>query len=330
MSSTSGIQNLLVNVFRPVYTYDTTTLLFTPKLELSNVDTYSGNTISVFTAAVGDSASNVYVGSNAGNVYSNVRACSNVTAIGYGAGSNISNVSNSTYLGFYAGASDVCSSSVIGIGVNSGGGGVSNIFLGNATRATGSGNILIGHGINIGAGSNTLRVGSTVYGDLSKNWIGIGTNTQADSNTRLDVSGNTYIKGQVGINITPGTRTLDVNGDFRAQDASMNSLDFRNGVTSSSGGFVSVQGTSTVGHTSNVSIATLKKGLALIAVSSGAANFDGQSVFVLDTTSPTVSNLSSNKSATTTVNFTSNSINISNTTGGSLSYAWTVTYFPLP
>jgi hypothetical protein len=110
----------------------------------------------------------------------------------------------------------------------------------------------------------------------------------------------------------------------------MNSLDFRNGVTSSSGGFVSVQGTSTVGNTSNVSIATLKKGLALIAVSSGAANFDGQSVFVLDTTAPTVSNLSSNKSATTTVNFTSNSINISNTTGGSLSYAWTVTYFPLP
>jgi multisubunit Na+/H+ antiporter MnhE subunit len=43
------------------------------------------------------------------------------------------------------------------------------------------------------------------------------------------VNGNTYIFGQLGVNITPGTRTLDVNGDFRAQDAAGNKVDFTGG-----------------------------------------------------------------------------------------------------
>jgi len=46
MSSTTGAQNLLTNVFRPVYTYAIptggTTAIFTPKLEISNVDVVSG------------------------------------------------------------------------------------------------------------------------------------------------------------------------------------------------------------------------------------------------------------------------------------------------
>jgi hypothetical protein len=329
MSSTAGIQNLLVNVFRPVYRYDpaSTTPSFVPKLELSNIDNYSGNTVSVFTAAVGDSASNVYVGSNAGNLYTNIQACSNVTAIGYGAGSNISNVSNSTYLGLYAGAGAASANAVIGIGASTGGNGTSNIFIGNGTSATGNSNILIGHGIT--ATSNTLRLGSTVYGNLSTKWVGIGTPTPYDANDKLDVSGNAYVLGQVGINITPGTRTLDVNGNFRASDSN-GTLDFSNGVTSSTNGFASVRGSTFVADGDNVSIATLKIGLVVIAVASGNVNFDGRTSFVLDIDGPIVSTISSSNSANTFVNFSSNSINIANTTGFDLTYSWSVTYFPLP
>lgn len=335
MSSTAGLQNLLVNVFRPVYSYDPAAVngIFVPKLQMSNIDTYSGNSISVFTAAVGDSASNVYVGSNAGNPYTNIRACSNTTAMGFGAGSSISNVSNSVYLGFNAGTGVSNSSSVIGIGANAGGAtGTSNIFIGTGTKSTGSGNILIGHGINIGAGTNTFRVGSTLYGDLSTNWIGIGTNNHADENTRLDVNGNTYILGQVGVNIIPGNRTLDVNGDFRAQDASANVLDFTGGVTRSSGGFSSFRGSVLVQNNSNAPLVDvpLRNGLIMVAVASGPTNFDGRTSFVLDSTIGTVSNLSSNKSASTEVNFGANSISISNTTGANRTYTFNVTYFPLP
>jgi len=157
-----------------------------------------------------------------------------------------------------------------------------------------------------------------------------GITSPLDVNNKLDASGNVRIQGQLGINIPPGGRTLDVNGNFRATDASANILDFSNGYTRSSGGFVSVQGSTLVSNTSNASIGTLKTGIVIIAVSSGATNFDGRTEFVLNTTSPTVSNLSSNKSVTTTVNFTNNSINISNTTGGDLTYKWCITYFPLP
>jgi hypothetical protein len=330
MSSTAGIQNLLVNVFRPVYRYDpaSTTPSFVPKLELSNIDNYSGNTISVFTAAVGDSASNVYVGSNAGNLYTNIQACSNVTAIGYGAANLISNVSNSTYLGNAAGAGAVSANAVIGIGTSTGGNGTSNIFIGNGTSATGNSNILIGHGIT--ATSNTLRLGSTVYGDLSTKWIGIGTPTPYDSNDKLDVSGNVYVLGQVGINITPGNRTLDVNGNFRASDSN-GTLDFSNGVTSSSNGFASVRGSTFVGDGDEVSIAPLKIGLAMVAAASGSAHYDGRTTFILEAgATPIVATVSSTNSGGTLVKFTSNGINISNGTGGALTYSWSVTYFPLP
>ena len=318
-----------MNVFRPVYTYDTITSNFTPKLELSNIDAYSGNTISVFTAAVGDSAFNVYVGSNAGNAYTAIRSCSNNTALGFNAGNLISNVLNSTYLGFNAGAGANTASNVIGIGANAGGNGTSNIFVGNSTGSTGSNNILIGHGIAAGSSNNLFQIGSTIYGNLSNNWIGIGRSTPYDSNDRLDVSGNSFLGGQVGVQRIP-VRTVDVNGDFRASDASGNILDFSGGLTTSTGGLGSLRGSVTVGDTSNVSIGTLKNGLVMVAVSSGATNFDGRTSFVLDVAAPTVSNLSSNKSASTEVNFTSNSINISNTTGGSLVYKYSITYFPLP
>ncbi len=249
MSSTSNVQNFLVNVFRPVYTYDPTTTTFTPKLELSNIDTYSGNTVSIFTVAVGDSNSNVYVGSNAGNSYTTTKLCSNVTAVGYGAGSNISNVSNATYLGFNAGVGALTASNVVAIGANANGNGISNVyvgtgtgsggnsnvFLGAGTTGAGSGSILIGPGLSDGGSNTVFKLGRTfLTGDMSTNWLGIGRTTPYDSNDRLDVSGNVYVFGQQGINKVP-SRTLDVNGTFRADNGSGSKLDLDTDITITGG-----------------------------------------------------------------------------------------------
>lgn len=338
--STAGIQNYLSNVFRPFYTYDTFTSNFTPRLDLTNVDTFSGNIVNVTRVDVGDSNNNVYVGNASGNPYNLLQDCRNVTALGYFSGNEISNVSNSVYLGNSAGAKNTSVTDVIAIGSNAGNDttiGSYNIFVGSSTKSTfGSSNILLGHNIQVSNVSNQVRIGYSnqipIAADLSRNWVGLGGPlTPVDANNKLDVSGNARIQGQLGINIPPGDRTLDVNGNFRATDASGNILDFQsNGFTRSSGGFGSLQGSVVVSNTSNVSIGTLKNGLVMIAVRSGATNFDGRTSFVLDSTSPTVSNLSSNKSVTTTVNFTANSINISNTTGGNLTYDYNITYFPLP
>jgi len=256
MSSTSGVQNFLVNVFRPVYTYDATTTLFTPKLEMSNIDTYSGNTVDVFTAGVGDGNNNCYVGKLAGNAYTAIKACSNVTAIGVGAGSNISNVSNSTFLGYQAGAAASNATSNVSLGDGTSGNGLSNVRIGSSNIGTGDRNVSIGAAtttagfsncILVGPGltatqSNTFRLGSTyLYGDMGTKWLGLGTPTPIDTNSRFDVSGNAYFGKQVGIQMVP-TRTLDINGDFRANDGS-GTLDFTGGVTSSTNGFASVRGT---------------------------------------------------------------------------------------
>ena len=177
MSSTTNVQNFLVNVFRPVYTYDATTTLFTPKLELSNIDTYSGNTVSVFTAAVGDSNSNVYVGSNAGNPYTTTRLCRNVTAVGFGAGSNISNVSNATYVGYYAGAGAVSASNVVAVGANTNGNGTSNVYVGNNAGGAGTSNVFVGSSAG-GSGSSNVFVGAGITGSAQSSiLIGAGTSS---------------------------------------------------------------------------------------------------------------------------------------------------------
>ena len=323
-------------MFRPIYTFDTTASNFTPRLQLSNVDTYSGNVVSVFRADVGDSASNVYVGSNSGNSFSNTRDCEKITALGVGAANGISDDSNSIYIGWYAGSGGSNSQDVISIGTESGeGNGSSNIFLGTETGTIGASNILIGHFINLPSVSNQIRIGYRdqipIAADLSKNWVGLGgiLNPTDIVYATTDISGSTRIQGNLGVNIAPGTRTLDVNGNFRSQDASGNVLDFADGLTRSSSGFASTRGSNVVFDSSIVSIGTLKRGIVIVAVNSGS-DYHGLISFVLDTSGPTVSNLVSSNSVGTTVVFGSDSINISNTTGGTRSYDWSITYFPLP
>ena len=253
MSSTTGSQNLLTNVFRPAYRYEIpvggSTAVFVPTLDVSNVDVLTANSVTAFTAAIGDENENVYVGSNAGNAYSNLRGCSNNTAVGFSAASFVSNVANSVYIGYNAGAGAADSSVNIAIGPNTKGNGISNIYIGSNTGSlgTGSNNILIGHNLTGSNLSNTLLIGPTptIYGNLSTRKVGIGRdpsyNMDISGDSRisyrlgvgmapgtaenvsnlphaLDVSGYSYIKGGLGVNADPADFTFNVNGNFRVAD----------------------------------------------------------------------------------------------------------------
>jgi hypothetical protein len=337
--NTTGIQNYLSNVFRPIYTYDTTTSNFTPKLTMSNIYNYTGNTISVFTAAVGDSNSNVYVGSNAGNPYDITRNVFNVTALGYGAGSNISNDSNSVYIGWYAGSGGSNTANTISIGGNSGGAGSNNIFIGSHSGATGNNNIVFGHFVDLGSNSNQVRIGYSnqipFAADLSKNWVGIGgALTPSYIYNTLDVSGNAVFVGNVGINKEAGNRTLDVNGNFRASDSATNILDFSNGITRSYKGFNSDSSSVLLPFSSTTIIGTLRKGIIALTVSDASGAYNSRMIYVDELTTPTVAVLSSNVGGTSppVFQYTTANIIISNTVAaaGSVLYKWSITYFPSP
>jgi hypothetical protein len=336
--NTTGIQNYLSNVFRPIYTYDTTTTNFIPKLTMSNIYNYTGNTISVFTAAVGDSNSNVYVGSNAGNPYDITRNVFNVTALGYGAASNISNDSNSIYIGWYAGSGGSNSTNVISIGTNSGGNGSENIFIGTDTGSVGTSNVLIGHFMDLSSSSNQVRIGYRnqipIAADLSKNWVGLGgVLTPSYAFNSLDVSGNSKFVGNMGINRDPGNRTLDVNGNFRVSDASANVLDFTNGVTRSSGGFISDSSSITMSNTTSLVVGRLRRGVVMLNVLdlTDLTSFMSRTVYVRNPATPDtliMTDVSSGLSPT--LIFTTSNIVLCNTASGAgtRDYSWSITYFP--
>lgn len=360
--STTGIQNYLSNVFRPIYTFDTTLSNFVPRLELSNIDNYSGNTISVFTAAVGDSNSNVYVGSNAGNPFNITRNCRNITALGYAAGSNISNDSNSIYIGWYAGSSGSNSRDVISIGTNSGGNGSSNVFVGTNTGTVGQSNVLIGHFISPVSVSNQIRIGYSnqipIASDLSKMWVGLcGYTSPVHTNDKLDVSGNLYVLGNIGVNTEPGVEaTLDVNGDFQSDDghgrlrflttAGNSDLSFSNysggtatmsvagtvnvsGSVQSSQGYSSVRGSIEVNDGTPQTIGQLKRGIVQVSAVSQAGSAErAASIFFAYTTSNVIT-MFSHSNSFTSLSISGQNIQISNnTTTGT--YDYNVTYFPLP
>lgn len=367
--NTSGIQNYLSNVFRPIYTFDTTLSNFTPRLELSNIDTYSGNVVSVFRADVGDSASNVYVGSNSGNPFTTLNNCSDVTALGYGAANGISNVSDSVLIGWYAGAGSTGTNilpgrDVISIGKNSGGGQAgSNIFIGTNTKTFGNKNIFLGHHIDLSGVSNQIRIGysnqTPITADLSKNWVGLcGYTSPVHPNDKLDVSGNLFVLGNIGLNTEPGVEaTLDINGNFQTDDGkgrlrflttgTNSDLSFLNytggtstfnveGKTTSTTGFSSIQSNVTLSTStpSNVfTIGPIRKGIIQIsAVSQTGPNSHYAVRILIATTSSNVTNVSAISPGDVSIQTSGTNIQLSNSgiSGSILVCDYNITYFPLP
>lgn len=362
MSSTTNIQNLLVNVFRPILTYESG--VFRPRLALSNVDSITANSIYLYNLRVGDPACNVYVGNNAGNLYTDTASlkgsASNV-ALGVAAAFGLSNASNCVYVGYNAIQSVSGSSNNVIVGANTLGNGSSNIIVGANSRIIGgSSNILIGTNLDVSTTTtNRFYLGNgmdniTLAADLSVNNLGIN-NPTPNSAFTLDVSGYTYIKGGLGINDDPREYTLNVNGSMRVQNgfglmtfdtplsniqdaSSGDTLVFLNSYTSgkkavldvignvaADRGFYSSRGTTTVGAGATVSIGVIRQGIMLISALSGG-NHNGSVAIGLSATNAL--NVSSN-ALNTGIVFNTNGVNISNGTAGSLAYNWSITYFPL-
>jgi hypothetical protein len=312
MSSTTGVQNLLVNVFRPYYVYEGS--LFTPKIEMSNIDTYTGNSIAVSSFSFGDSNQNVYVGPNAGNSATDPKNSFSNVALGYAAGGGVSNTTNSIFLGYETGINAVGASNITAIGANTDVGpsstnsvfigndmdasGTSNVFLGSGIVGRGTNNVFVGAGITTGttSTSNQFRVGSNyLYGDLSNRWLGVGTPTQSASTVNMDVSG----------------------------------------VLQATGGFSSTRGTIVdAGAGSSTTIATLKKGVILVSAQDASTTDHYQTiqVFCPDPTTGATTTAMTNvvQAGEVSILFPSTSnIEISNATT-IRNIAWSVTYFPLP
>jgi len=345
MSSTSNVQNLLTNVFRPTFVYDNG--VYQTKLELTNIDSVSANTVYGFTAAFGDASGNVYIGIGSGNPYSTLVASSNSsnTFIGINAGASTSNVKNGVFLGYRAGFGTSNSSNSISIGANTLNGGNSNIYIGCATGiASGSNNIFLGSGISNGgtAVSNQLMIGSgsntAIVGDLSSNRVGINlSNLPATTpNVTLDVNGYTRIgtnaNGGLGINMLPGNYALDVTGAQRIQDG-VGTLTFSNGIQTSTGGFNSVTGISAaLLYTEPTNIGVWKKGLVMVSAqdTSNSTNFTSQLAMVcLTGTTYTVTAMSSVNSNATITASTSNIV-LTNNVNDTRRYNYSITYFPRP
>lgn len=337
--NTTGIQNYLSNVFRPIYVYDAGTTNFTGQLTMSNIENYTGNTITVSNVAVSSFGQNVFVGASAGIPYNITTAnVTRVTALGYGAASNISNDSNSIYIGWYAGSSGSNNNNTISIGTNSGGVGSNNIFIGTSNGTNnGSSNVFIGHYIDISASSNQVRIGYgnqiPIAADISRNWVGLGgTLTPSYAYSTLDVSGNAVFTGNVSINKDAGGRTLDINGNFRTMDASLNTLDFSNGITRSSKGFATDMSTVTLASGGTVDIGTLRRGITALTVSALTGGAYNSRFITYNDNYATVASMGSATAGTPPAfNFTaSNTIQLSNGTGASNTFSWSVTYFPSP
>jgi len=366
MSSTSNVQNLLTNVFRPTFVYNTTTSNYQTKLELVNIDTVSANAVTTYVANVGDSAGNVYVGIGAGNSHSTLVTSSNTTDtfLGTGAGGVSSNVKNSVFLGYRAGYGVSNSSNSISIGANTLNGGNSNIYIGCATGiATGSNNIFLGPGVSNGGTSvsNTLLIGSgsntAIVGDLVNNRIGINTSVLTDPSNyiTLDVNGFTRIggstnNGNLGINTLPGTYTLDVNGNMRVSDGwaslvmthdvnSNATLGFSNvrsancnATIQATGGFFSLTGTITVSAAGTSNIGVLKKGI-MIASAHDTASFVNYASRMLTVTTQGGTYAAASMANTTsnaTISFSTSNLTLSNGTGVPLTFTYSITYFPSP
>ena len=227
MSSTTNVQNLLVNVFRPSYQYRT---LPTPnyyvQLEISNVETVYANVIDTQNLRVSDANSNVYVGREAGNAYTDLRDCFSNTTLGYGAGRSLSNTDRGIYIGFNAGTNASNASNVIAIGNDASGQGISNIYIGNGTGGIDglSNNLFLGNGLTAGGGvNNRLLIGSgtdpsgaLISGNFLTRRVGILTSNPVTY--PVEIADYTFISNGLGINADPKEHSLNLNGDCRMED----------------------------------------------------------------------------------------------------------------
>ena len=211
MSSTSNVQDLLVNVFRPTYRYDSN-VGFVPSLVLSNVSEVITDRLRTGAFTVSDSNRNTFIGESAGaNASSN--GCVENVALGYGAMAGAVSSSNNTSFGYSNFVGLLNANSNVGIGASvTMGRGRKNILIGpNVSMGDGSGNIIIGSDISVGNVSRRLQLGTLLYGDLSSGFFGVNT---SQPKAAFDISGTTVFRGKVGFQVEEPKYSLDVAGSI--------------------------------------------------------------------------------------------------------------------
>jgi len=358
MSSTSNVQNLLSNVFRPTFVYNTLSNYYQTKLELVNIDTVSANTITTYAVNVRDSNSNAYIGSGAGNPNSSLATSlnSNNTFVGTNAGASSQNVSSGVLIGYLAGSPGSGVGS-ISIGASTTNGGNSNIYIGYGSGVSaGNNNIFIGPGITPASNtSNTLLIGTgatpTIIGDLTGRRIGINKSSLPVTSPvplALDVEGYARIQtGGLGINKMPGSFNLDVNGSMQVSDG-FGVLTFSNSTTTISntasypncnatlqvtGGFFSTSGSVVIANGVSSNIGILKKGIVIVSAQDPdtLSNVSASKIFMTTISNGTyvASDVASSTNLAAITNSTSN-IALSNSDSNSHTFAYSITYFPTP
>jgi hypothetical protein len=105
-------------------------------------------------------------------------------------------------------------------------------------------------------------------------------------------------------------------------------LDFSNGFLSSSGGYISTQGSisAAVGTTT---IGTLKRGIVQVSTVDNASSANRAAYFYFAYTPSNASVLASNIAGNTDLALSTSNIQISNTTT-TKTYTYSITYFPMP
>jgi hypothetical protein len=196
-------------------------------------------------------------------------------------------------------------SNTIAIGTNVLGGGSNNIYIGTTTGSTGSSNIFIGSGITPGNVSNQLRIGSAFFGDLTNKYIGINNTAPI---TSFDVSGDSYFRGKLGVQVPYPDKTLDVNGQ-----------------TQSSGGFLSAQGTTTI--TGDGILGNVKRGVILVSAIDQANSSNHANYTLFAYTLSNVSNVTSNTGGSVTVDLSGTQLRLNKS--GTNTFDYMITYFPL-
>jgi len=313
----------------------------------------SGN---AYSSMVTSSNSNTtFLGPGAGNTTSNVR---NSIFVGYNAGQNSTGGSSNTIA--IGTSTDGDGTNNIYIGKNTGVSnsiGSNNIFIGHDITVTNftnnSNQLLIGSlvkppgyiGDNLG--SNYLLGGS-----LSSNCLGINLSNPAYT---LDVNGYARIGtnqiGGLGINTNPLDYTLNVNGNMRVSDG-YGTMTLTNDVNSNSvttitpifsgktatlqvnDGFFSVSGTTgsmNNGGTSNIGV--WKKGIVMVSAQDTTNNSNFASRLTMVSLYEGVYLVTAITTMNSNVTIVSNSSNsnivLSNGTGSTKIFTYSITYFPL-
>ena len=286
-------------------------------------------------------------------------AASNNTIVGYNAGQNSTGGSlNTIAIGTLT---DGDGTNNIYIGKNTGVSnsiGSNNIFIGHditiSNFTNNSNQFLLGPKVqpsgNIGdeLGSNYL-----LGGNFTNNFLGINL---SNPEYTLDVNGYARIGtnqiGGLGINTDPLQYTLNVNGNMQVSDGT-GTMTFTSDSNSNSvttitpvlpnktatlqvnDGFFSVSGTTgsmTVGQSSNIGV--LKKGIVIVSAQHITNNFIYASRFDMVCVSNTdyaVFPLITPRQVSVSIsNDFSSNINITNNSGSTASYTYSITYFPLP